>query len=262
MRSKKSYVILLVILVIFAIAMYFLVAKKNIKEDSDVTTIIVGNTSIWNYENKRWTNITRLTSIEKINWREFDVYEDGDYLGKYSAWSDGSKWYYFDENKDSINVEGNVLAYRSNFKINIDKFSESQIDSTDSKYINHVLEENDLSISSKFTSNYKVEIDYDNDGNEETFYVLTNAFPMDFDPEEIFSIVFMAKDNKVYYLYKDIDTNKNMNGCKPYFNYFFDLNEDKVDEIVLSCGKYSEKGTVDMLYKFVDDEFKIQISNQ
>jgi len=37
---------------------------------------------------------------------------------------------------------------------------------------------------------------------------------------------------------------------------------DGIDEIILSCGQYSTKGTIDMLYKFVDDEFKIQISNQ
>ena len=51
-------------------------------------------------------------------------------------------------------------------------------------------------------------------------------------------------------------------GCRPYFNYFLDLTNDGIDEIILSCGQYSTKGTIDMLYKFVDDEFKIQISNQ
>ena len=74
--------------------------------------------------------------------------------------------------------------------------------------------------------------------------------------------MFMLKGNDIYYLYKYSDKNKGNNGCKPYFNYFFDLNSDKIDELVLSCGKYSDNGTIDMLYKLVDNEFKIQISNQ
>lgn len=262
MRSKKTYIIILVILIIFASLMYIFVARKNIKEEKILTTIIVGNSSIWNYSSKRWINVKKQTTIEKLNWYTFKVYEDNKYLGEYSAWYDRTKWYYFDNKNNSINPTGKVLAYKSNNEMKIEEYTEKQIEASDKKYINYVLEENELSTSSKFTSNYKVEIDYDNDSNIETFYVLTNAFPTEFEPDKIFSIVFMVKDNKIYYLYKDIDDNKINNGCKPYFNYFVDINDDKVDEIILSCGKYSENGIVDMLYKFVDNEFKIQISNQ
>lgn len=262
MRSGKTYVILIVVLIIFALLMYLIVARKNIKEEKQVSTIIVGDTSVWNYTNRKWINVKRDSTKEKINWELFKLYEDNKYLGEYSVWYDSSKWYYFDKKKDYITPNGKVLAFTSNFDIKIEDYLEKQIDSNDKKYINYVLEENKLSTSAKFTSNYKIEIDYDNDSKKETFYVITNAFPMDFDPDQIFSIVFMEKDNKIYYLYKDIDDNKINNGCKPYFNYFLDLNSDGVDEIILSCGRYSEKGTVDMLYKFIDNEFKIQISNQ
>jgi len=262
MRSKKTYIFLILILIIFAVAMYFLVAKDNIKKDKEVTTLIVGNTSVWNYSNRRWINVAQASTIESINWENFEVYEEGKHLGNYSAWNDGNEWYYFKDNKDSIKPTGKVLAYKSNFNIKIKDYSEEQLTSSDQKYIDYVLEENDLSTSSLFTSNYKVNLDYDSDGEEETFYVLSNAFPTDFNPDLIFSIVFMVKDNNIYYLYNSIDNNKSNNGCRPYFNYFLDLTNDGIDEIILSCGQYSTKGTIDMLYKFEDNEFKIQISNQ
>ena len=43
---------------------------------------------------------------------------------------------------------------------------------------------------------------------------------------------------------------------------FMDSMMNANEDLILSCGRYSEKGTVDMLYKFIDNEFKIQISNQ
>lgn len=262
MRSKKRYIVLLLILIIFAVVMFFLFAKDNLKEEKEATTLIVGNTSVWKYSSRRWLNVTNPTTIDSINWMNFEVYEEGKHLGNYSVWNDGSEWYYFKENKDSIKPTGKVLAYKSNFEIKVKEFSEEQIDQSDIKYIDYVLEENELSTSSLFTSSFKVNIDYDSDGEEETFYVLSNAFPTEFIPEQIFSLVFMVKDNSIYYLYNSIDENRSNNGCRPYFNYFLDLTNDGIDEIILSCGQYSTKGTIDMLYKFVDDEFKIQISNQ
>jgi len=264
MRSSKPYVTLIIILIIFALIMLLVVARKNIKEEKVETTIIVGDTSVWNYTKKRWINVKKSSTISSINWEKFQVYENNKYLGEYSTWydSDASKWYYFDNEKDYITPNGKVLAYKSNSEIKIDEYEEKEISASDKQYVNHVLEENKISTSAKFTSNYKVEIDFDNDSKNETFYVLTNTFPTEFEPDQIFSIVFMVKDDNIYYLYKSIDDNKVNNGCKPYFNYFFDLNNDKVDEIILSCGRYSEKGTIDMLYKFIDNEFKIQISNQ
>ena len=262
MRSQKSYMILIVFLIIFALIMYLLVARKNIQEEKKVSTIIVGNTSVWNYYNKKWVNVKKQSTKEKINWETFKVYEDNKYLGDYSVWNDSTKWYYFDKKNNSITPNGKVLAYSSNFDITIDDYNEKQIEDSDKKYINYVLEENNLSTSSKFTSSYKVEIDYDSDSQMEEFYIISNAFPTEFEPDQIFSLAFMVKGNTIYYLYRDIDENKVNNGCKPYYNYFLDFNKDGVDEVILSCGRFSDNGTVDMLYKQENNEFKIQISNQ
>ena len=139
-------------------------------------------------------------------------------------------------------------------------FVEQEI--TDDTYVNYVLQENNLDGENQFTTSYKVDVDFDNDGEVEELYLISNAFPMDFNPEKIFSIVFMIKNDYVYYLYNDVSTNTSFNGCKPFLKAILDVDNDGLYEFVVSCAKYSTSIETDMLYKYVDDSFKIVISNQ
>ena len=125
-----------------------------------------------------------------------------------------------------------------------------------------MLEQNNLSTSSKYTVEQEVSIDIDNDGNNETFYFVSNAFSLDYNPSKIFSIVFMVKNSKIYPIYTDIAPNTTNNGCKPYLSAVLDVDQDNIYEMVISCGKYSTETPSDMLYKLTDDGFKIVISNQ
>lgn len=259
MRDKKVYISLLVILVIFFVVMFSIFGVENIKQEKYSSTIIVGNNTVWRYEKKRWINYNQKSIIDKLNWQKFLVYDNNVEKGNYSVWYD-DKWYIFDDNKNAISVDGNLLAILSNFNMKVTGFTEEKID--DYTYVKYVLEENNLSINSKFTSIYKVSFDIDGDNILEEFYLLSNAFPLDFNPDYIFSIVFMVKNDKVYYVYNDISQNKSFNGCKPYFNSFLDTNNDGVYEFILSCGRYSNQQTIDMLYEFSEEGFKILISNQ
>lgn len=259
MRNKKTYIVLLIILVVFFVVMFLVFGVSNIRQSKYDTTLLVGDNTVWTYHNKKWLNLTARSSYEKLSWKEYMIYVNNEKVGKYSLWHD-DKWYAFDKDKNAIVIDGNLLAYRANFDMNILNFKEEEI--TDRTYVDYVLEENNLSLSSQFTSFYQTSVDIDSDGEDEEFYVISNAFPLDFNPEMIFSIVFMVKNDKVYYIYNDISEHRNFNGCKPYFTAFLDTNNDKMNEIVLSCGRYSTSGTVDMLYKFEEDSFKIAISNQ
>lgn len=261
MRDKKVYIVLLIILGVFFVSMFLIFGLSNIKSAKDSATIIVGDSTVWNYNNKKWLNLTTQKSISKLNWQKFNVYVNNEEFGQYSLWHD-DKWYAFDDNKNAVMLEGSIFAYKSNFDMKIVRFEENEID--DRTYVDYVLEENNLSLSSKFTASYKTSIDFDNDGKSEEFYLISNAFPLDFDPEMIFSIVFMVKNERVYYLYNDISEHRSFNGCKPFFTSFLDVDNDKYHELILSCAGYSTSNQVDMLYKFNKDEdaFKIVISNQ
>ncbi len=261
MVNKKVYIVLLIIIAVFFAFMFLTYGVDNIKEQNYTSTIIVGNSTVWDYSNKNWMNIRSNASIDKLNWNKFLVYSNNEKLGEYSLWYD-DKWYVFDDEKNSINIDGDLLAISANFDVKVRPAKFEQLNNEDMQYIYSVLQKNNLSTDNKFTSLGKVRFDFDSDGVVENFYVMSNVFANDFTPKMIFSIVFMIKDNSIYYIYNDISENRSFNGCKPFFNSFIDINNDNKYEFILSCGKFGSNNQVDMLYEFDENAFKIAISNQ
>ncbi len=260
MRNKKTYIVILVFLVVYLIVFYLFWGKNYLKKSAYTTTIMVGDNTIWSLKDKKWINITKKTSIDELNWQKFNVFVDNESLGNNYLWHD-DKWYVFDDNKKAIPFSGKFLAYKSNATINVMTFQEEKID--DLTYVNEVLRDNNLSVNSKVTTSTKVSADIDSDSMNEDFYLISNAFSDEEVFDVLFSIVFMVKDQKIYYLYKDIyENDMNYNECKPYINYILDIDDDKKYEVILSCGKYSIQKQLDMLYEYTEEGFKIIISNQ
>lgn len=258
MRKKRTYIILILVLIIFFIIMFYFFGYDELKEKRNAAILIFGEETIWSYNNKKWVNIKKEESIQKLNWQKYHVFTNGKKIGDYYLWHD-DMWYAFDNKKNAVSLEGDLFAYRSNYNIDIFKFKKEQIADND-PYVSEVLENKDIELG-KFTSQFKVSFDFDNDGELEEFYVISNAFAYDFEPDTVFSIVFMVKDDNIYDIYENIASNDSFNGCKPYFQTFLDINADSSSEFVLSCGYYSNNKRSDMLYHFVDGKFKILISN-
>lgn len=258
MDNKKTYIFLMTIVIAFGIIMYFVFAKPNIKSGKDSATFIVGDNTIWKYDNKKWLNITLSSSIKKLNWQKYKVFSDNKFLGTYQLMYN-DKWYAFTDKNKAVNLNGKIFAYKSNYNINLLQFESKEI--TPDDYVYQVLSNNNISLSSKLTSLSKTDIDFDNDGKLESFYIVSNAFADNFSPEYTFAFVFMVKDKQIYEIYKDISKNEFYNGCKPYFTSFLDINNDNIYEFILSCGKYSIEEEVNMLYQLDNDNFKILISN-
>ncbi len=258
MGNKKKYIIAFIILVLFGVIMFLLLGVNNIRENQMSTTLIVGDNTIWHYSEKKWVHLTSAKSFHNLEWKQYHIYLDNKKYGDYYLWHD-DKWYAFDSRKNAVPLKGELLAIKSNYDIPVEKGLEENVD--DSEYINQVLSDYNLSLSSHFTSKYKVLFDFDSDGVEEEFYVISNVFALDFQPDTLFSIVFMVKDDTIYPIYQDISSNQSMNGCKPFFKSFLDLNEDQKYEFILSCGYYANEKQIDMLYHFDQEEFKIIISS-
>lgn len=259
MKEKKIYITLLIILFVFFIVMFSLFGVKNIQSEKDHSTIIVGDRTIWKYEKKRWSIIRNNIAVEDLNWKKYRVFDNQVEKGDFYLWHD-DKWYVFDDNKSAVLLEGDLFAYSANYDMNIQPFSVENVD--DLSYVKQVLIDHNLSTSSKFTVLSKVLFDFDGDQNQEEFYIVSNAFPSDFEPEYIFSFVFMIKNEQIYMIYDNLDENRFLNGCRPYITSFLDANHDGKYNFILSCGYYSDLGIVDMLYEFSDNQFKILISNQ
>lgn len=259
MVKKRTYIFLIIILVVFFIVMFLVFGRKNIKKSDNTSVFILGDSTVWKYSKNNYYNITYKSSFQKLSWNSYDVYSNNEKVGNYYLWYN-DKWYVFDKDRNPIKIDGDLIAIKSNYGLELKKFSTENV--TDFSYVDMVLEDNGLSSDSQFTSIYKINFDIDNDSVNEEFYIISNAFAIDFVPEKTFSIAFTIKDNSLYYIYRDVTDNKNFSGCIPYYNSFLDFDNDGTSEFVLSCAKYSNMGQIDMLYKYVDNNFKIIISNQ
>ncbi len=259
MRDKKVYIVLLICIFVFFVVMFLVFGLQNIKKGNTATTILVGDSSVWTFQNQSWMNLRDTTSIQSYNWQEFQVYVDNQSLGNYYVWHD-DKWYLFDADKNAIPYEGELLAYQGNYPITIASFELEDI--VDRTYVDAVLSENGISLSSEFTSFYQISFDMDQDGVEEEFYLVSNVFSMDYVPDSVFSFVFMVKEGKVSMIYQKVDQGQYFNGCKPFVTSFLDVDQDHSYELLLSCGRYSISKQVDMLYKYENGAFKMLISNQ
>ena len=257
-KDNKVIIVLLVLLVIFFIAMFALFGINNIKQETYTSTIIVGDSAVWKYQNKKWTNLKLDTSLKELSWKNYTIYSDDEEIGNYELWHD-DKWYAFDKQKNAIDLPDKFIAYDTNFKLKL--LNVNKDDVKDYTYVYKVLEDNLIPTNSNFTSLYKSTLDFDNDGLEEDFYIVSNAFAFD-NSDKTFCLAFMVKNNEIYPIYTDIDNNYYYKGCKPYYNTFLDVNNDGLYEFILSCGKYSKKEQIDMLYQYIDNQFKIVISNQ
>lgn len=261
-RDTKVYIFLIVFIFIFLIVMFLLFGVENIRQEKYSTTVIVGDTSVWKYEKRKWINIRTRASLDQLSWQKYHVFTNNKELGEYYLWYNEKRWYAFDEKKNAIPVDTSLFAYHANYDMKVYDFKTTEVDATD-EYVQKALQDHNLGLTSTFTSNYKTKIDIDHDSVEEEFYILSNAFPMGADPERIFSLAFMVKNDEITYIYEDVFTKTNAyNGCKPYYNVFLDTNNDNKYEIILSCGRYSATDQIDMLYQYDKKQFKIIISNQ
>ena len=258
-KLKPRYIILLIILFVYLLVMYLVVGRDNLRKEKLTTKLIVGNSSVWELSNKQWTNIVTSMELKEFSWSFYNIYEDNKDIGKYYLWYDDEEWFVFDKKKEPINLEGKLLAYQANYKIPLKEFTSEQIN--DFSKIEKNLSNKNIDIDSELTVSSFVEIDIDNDGNDEVIYLISNAFPEESDPDEIFTYVFMKKDNSTYVMYDEREENTGYVGCKPYINYVLDIDEDKKYEIILSCGKYSDQRQLDRLLKFEKEGFKLLIDN-
>lgn len=261
MNKKKRYVVILVILLVFTLIMYFAIGKENIKSGNRELTLIVGDNAVWNYDNRKWTHIDSNKTIESLSWLDYKVFINNKELGNYYLWYDDEKWYIFDSNKRAVTRNGPIIAYRGNYEISVKDFEIEEIRNI--YYVEKLLKEKNLSTKNDYTVATETAFDIDNDGSNEKFYFVSNAFSMEQTPSKVFAFVFMVKNNEIYPIYESAEQNdNNVNGCKPYLSAVIDLDEDNKYEIVVSCGRFSMEKPIDMLYKLTDNGFEILISNQ
>lgn len=261
MNKKTRYIVLLVVLLVYFLALFLVFGKDNLKREKEETVIIIGNNTIWKKEKQRWSSINYLSDKKALGWQLYTTYVDNKKIGKYYLWNDNTEWFLFDKKKNAYNYQGDLLAYRSNYKIPIKSFTTEE--TTDYTYLQKLLSDNKLSNTGNPTINTVTKIDIDSDGIEEKFYVFSNVFSDEETlPQNSYSFVFMEKEDKIYMMYSFTGAFVGTSGCQPFIHYIMDTDEDNNYEIVLTCSQYDELPPINTLYRFKKDKFIKIISNE
>ncbi len=235
--------------------MFIAFGIQNMIQSGREVTLLVGDHTVWKYQDQRWDNVS---SFQDLNWKKYRIYLNHENKGEYYLWYD-DKWYAFDDDKNSFSLDGNLMAYIANYDLNVAYTVEDKI--TDTTYVSNVLKNHNISPSSQLTVSTKISFDFDQDGEQEDFYAISNAFALDFEPSVVFSFAFMVKNGSIYMIYEDVRTNDYFNGCKPYYTDFLDIDSDNQYEFIFSCGRYSMEEQIHILCQFSGDAFKTLISN-
>ena len=92
MVNKRVYIVLFVVLIVFFVVMFAVFGTKNIKEEKVSEVLIVGDSTVWKYSNKKWYNITYKSSFQQLSWKKYKVFSNNEELGTYYLWY-SDKWY-------------------------------------------------------------------------------------------------------------------------------------------------------------------------
>ena len=266
----KKYTKVSIFIIIFFIVLLLVVflssdEKKTIFQSRKYESyLIVGQNSVFSYQNKNIYNVKKNQELmNKIDWEQFTIINNHKKLGNYLMHFD-EKWYLFDDNKSSIDYnEDNLIAYRSNYDIKY--IYEEQNDVIDDKYINKVLKAKKLS-GENITYSSEVYFDIDNDGQNETFYVVGNAMPFEANKDKKYAITFMVKDEVIYLINVNLFEDFNRVICLPNIEGFVDLNSNDKNEIIVSCNTMSNSQQRVDIYEFNKNNnklyFQLKASNQ
>lgn len=224
---QKKYIVLISIFAIYTLIMVLFGAKKSLVPNNSY--IIVGDSTIWEYEDEKWENIdVKDASLDSI---EFYVYKDQTYQGKYYLQNYNDTWYFFDKNNQSYDLYGQLFAYSNDRKIDVVQFMKEEVSLNE---VNEILKDYNITINSlnELSFSQKIAFDFDSDDQDEYIYSISNIMAEEQTLDE-FSLVIYIDDGKK----KDI-MNKTSDVKYIYeISNIIDFNEDGLYEIIIEHQK-------------------------
>ena len=226
---QKKYIVLIAIIAVYILVMVLIF---DIDRDTivDNTYIVIGENTRWKYVDDEWSTLEINDSV--FNRNKFKVYKDQVYKGSYFIQNYDDTWYFFDEQNTSYDLYGQLFAYKSDREIEVVNFTEEAPSITEIKSLlnNYKIKINSFDDLSQVQ---KISMDFDNDGNDEYIYSLSNYMNSTVS-NNIFSIVVYVDNDKIYDIVKSLDDN-----VKYIYSVsnIIDANEDKSYEIIIEHEK-------------------------
>lgn len=248
MGKKKDYIILYTLLGIYLIVtlcFYGYQEFLKFREKQKNTYLIFGNSIKFQYENGEWTDIE---DEKKYNLINYDIYIDNVKLGNYKLQDFKSKWYLFDDNRNSIQYNGILLAVNTKRNFSTVDYEIKRIDKNDEIILNNILQKHQIN-KYKLNVNQKVTLDFDSDGVKETLYAISNAFIQD--EQKSFALLFIIDDNETIIL-KQVYKDSGMKDEIPLMKIIniIDIDDDKKYEIIVDESYFNNIRPCSSMYQY------------
>lgn len=260
MKNNKKYFIVFSLLIVYVVVMFILVGNGYLKNKKEQRYIIIDQFARWKKLNGKWEQF-RLTDTDYFLWKQFDIYDGQEYLGNYSL-QYNKRWYVWDKNRNSIDYEEQVFAYRGNRDIKMRQFSSEELNDSDYVIVNNVLKDLKIEDYNELSTSKKYEYDIDSDMTNETFYEISNLNSLN-EPNSYFSVLFMKKGNKTIIIEKSIGNKKSsLQLGENSLVYIINLDEEKSDSIITRIIYFSKpEETTYKMYDYNENKFSLIIKN-
>lgn len=248
MSKKKDYIVLYALLGIYifiTLCFYGYQELLKLKEKRKNTYLIINNNVKIQYENGKWTDID---DSEKYNMIDYDVYINSVKLGNYKIQQLNNKWYLFDDERNSIKYNGQLLAINTKRDFKAIEYKEEAINSIDRENLVELLKNHEIT---KFSLNMKekVTLDFDGDGDIETLYAVSNAFIVN--EQKCFSLLYIVDDNKTTIL-KQVFKNIGSEHVIPLMDIvsIIDIDDDNKYEIIVDESYFDNIRPCHSMYQY------------
>ena len=264
-KNTPVAIIVIISLTIFLLVFFLFSNRDGVVFTSSKSEgyLIVGQNSMFSYHNKKIYNVPINSNVMKeLDWNEFKVLDNYKVKGNYLMHFD-EKWYLFTKDRKAVTYESDsIIAYKANYKMNY-VYKES-IPIVDNEYVEKVADKKGVA-AENLTVNEEVNMDIDNDGKNETFYLISTALPVIPTEDKEYSIVFMVKDGKIYNIYDTLVAKIIPDICQPKIEGFINLNENNKYEVILSCSTIGPREQKVYLYEMTKKngnlQFELKASN-
>ena len=204
-KEKKvptKYKVLFTLLFVYAIGLfgYLFLFSKN--KSITNTYFYLNSESIFKYS-KETTEWSENFSLSEIKGQIFDVYDSPKHKNSYRLYYQEKNVYYYSLDNDPIKMmDDNWYAVTQDEDVKIN-YLESYENKEVNDDIEQILSENDLS---EYLPEiiYVASFDFDEDGNKEKIYSISNAFSSE---EKLYSIIFVVDNQSFSYVKKEIVDN-------------------------------------------------------
>ena len=219
---KILFIFVVVFLVMFSLC-YIIVIREEQRKKSFNASVIVDGNRFFQYKDLVWSDLKR---VENLKNDQFKVYSDNNYLGDYLVTFTNNKYYFFDLEYNSYDVDSKFLAINKDSNLSIVNYFDSSFDDVDNNVISKYLNSININYIGEYSVKNKYITDLDNDEKEDYIYILCNELYSD----EIFYVIFAKVGNKIITINKQINVDDIV---KYELMWIFNTSSNKYNDIIL-----------------------------